>query len=248
MKMDALLKQVAEGLEKNLPAILTGGSVVTELCTVGYSVWAGWKIKEITENEKLDTKTKVKKIALVSAPVAVGTAVSSGCAIAAHKENTKRYAALAVTATAGVASLAKNDEAKDKVLDVVDRDHKIHRTKKDEKSNITANSNEVIEIYDEVTGYKFKTTLSDLWFTVNRFNDEVCAYINTGETVSIDKFYDTLLGESYDAVPAHELIKFGNKISYMDRDEAPVVLSIQLDSRLDENMKPIYTMTYDYID
>lgn len=244
---NAFWKGMAEGLNKNLPAILTGVSVLTEVCTVGYSVWSGWKIKEITDNEELDNKTKVKKVALLSVPAVAGTAVSSGCAIAAHKENSKRYAALAITAGAGALSMV-NEDTKDKVLEMVDKDHKIHKAKRsDTKSNITAASNEVIEILDEVTGYKFKTTLADLWFSVNAFNDEVTGLAAAGETVKISSFYERLLGDTYEYVPAHDLIKFGAKTGYDFNMSGIVILSVQLDSRLGDDMKPIYTMNYDYI-
>lgn len=245
---NAFWKGLAEGLNRNLPAILTGVSVITDVCTVGYATWSGWKIKEVTEDESLDTKTKVKKIAILSVPVVAGTALSSGCAIAAHKENSKRYTALAITAGAGALSMV-NEDTKDKVLEMVDKDHKIHRSKKkDVKSNITASHNEVIEIEDEVTGYKFKTTLADLWFAVNRFNDDVSALIGTGETKSISDFYERLLGDEYEQRPAHELIKFGTALGRDMCYDKAVVLSIQLDSRLDDNLKPVYTMSYDYID
>lgn len=240
-------KGITEGVIENLPAILTGASVVVGVGTVGYSNWAGWKIKEITEDESIDNKQKAKKIAIISVPTVLGTVLASGCAIAAHKENSNRLAVLAA-GTAGAVTLV-NDETKEKILDVVDKDHKIHRAKKSEvKSNITVGSNEEIEIEDQVTGYRFKTTLSDLWFTANQFNDDLLNVIGTGEKMSIADFYERLLGEGYNACSAHELVKFGSDVSWdSNHFDKNVILSIQLDSRLDEHMSPIYTMDYDYL-
>lgn len=244
---NAFLQGITEGVINNLPAILTGASVVTGVSTVAYSTWAGWKIKEITEDESIDNKTKVKKVAIVSIPTVLGTTLACGCAIVAHKENSKRLAVLAASA-AGAATLV-SDDTKEKILDVVDKDHKIHRTKKSEvKSNITVGSNEEIEIEDEVTGYRFKTTLSDLWFTANQFNDDLLNIIGTGEHMSIADFYERLLGEGYRSCSSHELVKFGSDVSWdSNHFDKNVILSIQLDSRLDDNMKPIYTMSYDYL-
>ncbi len=244
---NAFLKGLAEGLNKNLPAILTGVSVLTEVGTVGYSVWSGWKIKEITEDEELDNKTKVKKIVLLSIPTVAGTIISGGCSVAAHKESSKRYAALAVTAGAGAISMA-NEETKDKVLELVDKDHKVHKAKRSgTKANITAANDEVIEILDEVTGYKFNTTLADLWFSVNAFNDEVIAVASDGNMTKLSAFYEHLLGDKYSYVPAHDLIKFGSKNGDNFIMNDIVILSVQLDSKLDDNLKPIYSISYDYI-
>lgn len=240
-------KGITEGFVKNLPAILTGGTIVVGIGTVAYSTWAGWKIKEVTEDETIDNKTKVKKIIVLSLPIALGAGAATGCAIAAQKENSKRIATLAVGA-AGAVTLA-NDETKEKVLEMIDKNHKIHRSeKKNEKANIAVSTDEVIEIYDNNTGYRFKTTLSDLWFEVNRFNEELSRMIGTGDTLSISDFYARLLGDSYGCLPAHELVKFGTPLNYQMEYDRAVMLTINLGSMLDENMKPIYTMDYDYLD
>lgn len=246
---NTFIKSITEGMIKNLPAILTGVSVVSEVGTVTYSVWAGWKAKEITEDDSIDNKQKVKKIALLSVPTIFGTLLSGGCAIAAHKENGKRFAALTVSGTAG-AILMASDETKDKALDLIDKNHKIHRriTNEGVKSNINTDSTEVIDIYDEVTGYKFQTSLSDLWFTVKRFNDEVSQIIGTGETRTIGDFYDYLLGSKYERIPSHELVKFGTDISYEGNYDNAAILSIELGSRLGDDLKPVYTINYDYIE
>lgn len=243
---NTFFKGIAEGVINNLPAILTGTAVVSGVSTVGYSIWSGWRIKEITEDESIDNKTKVKKIAIVSVPTLAGTIFTSGCAIAAQKENSKRLAVLAAGA-AGAATLV-NEDTKEKVLDLVDKNHKVHRGRKDVKANIAVGSNEVIEIEDTNTGYRFKTTLSDLWFEVNRFNDELSSMIGTGDNLTISDFYCRLLGESYSVLPALELVKFGTHVNFDGMYDKAVLLSIELDSRLDENMKPIYTMSYDYLD
>lgn len=241
------IKGITEGFIKNLPTILTGTTVVVGLGTVGYSTWAGWKIKEITEDETIDNKTKVKRIAILSTPIVIGATAASGCAIAAQKENSKRFAALAAGA-AGAITLT-SDETKEKALELIDKNHKIHRAKKKEtKANISVNSDEVIEIRDMVTGYKFKTTLSDLWFTANHFNEDMASgLLGTGETRSIAEFYRSLLGDEYDNIPSHELIKFGSDISWEGVYDKNVILSIQLDSELGPDLKPIYTMDYDYL-
>lgn len=243
---NTILKGITEGFIKNLPAILTGTTVVTTIGTVSYSIWAGWKIKEVTEDETIDNKAKVKKITVLSLPIALGTGLASGCAIAAHKENSKRIATLAVGA-AGAMTLA-SDETKEKVLEVVDKNHKLHKANRsDVKSNISVNSDEVIEIEDLVTGYRFKTTLSDLWFTVNRFNEDLSSMLGTGDTMNIAEFYRKLLNDEYREIPSHELIKFGSDTNWEGIYDKNVILSIQLDSKLGDDLKPIYTIDYDYL-
>lgn len=247
MSNNAFIKGLTEGFIKNLPAILTGTTVVTGVGTVVYSVWAGWKIKEVTEDETIDNKTKTKKIVILSIPTVLGAATASGCAIAAQKENSKRIATLAVGA-AGAITLA-SDETKEKALELIDKNHKIHKAKRSEvKSNISVNSDEVIEIKDLVTGYKFKTTLADLWFTVNRFNDDIASgLLGTDDTRTLAEFYRSLLGDSYDNIPSHELIKFGSDKSWEGIYDKNVILSIELGSELGEDLKPIYTIDYDYL-
>lgn len=243
---NTFLKEITEGFVKNLPAILTGTTVLVGTSTVVYSTWAGWKIKEVTEDETIDNKTKVKKIAILTLPIVIGTGAASGCAIAAHKENSKRIATLAVGTTAAM-TLA-SDETKEKVLDIVDKNHKVHKAKnKDVKSSISVNSDEIIEIEDLVTGYRFETSLADLWFTVNHFNEELSNMLGTGDTMNLAEFYRNLLGDKYHNIPSHELIKFGSDTNWEGVYDKNVILSIQLDSKLGEDLKPIYTMDYDYL-
>ena len=240
-------KGITEGFIKNLPAILTGGTIVVGLTTVAYSTWAGWKIKEVTEDETIDNKTKVKKIVVLSLPIALGAGTATGCAIAAQKENTKRLAALAVGAT-GAATLA-NEDTKEKVLEMVDKNHKLHKAKKSgEKANISVNSDKVIEVHDLVTGYRFKTNLNQLWFATRQFNDSIAdGLLDSPETKSIAEFYKILLGDEYDNIPSHELVRFGTDSNWEGVYDKNVLLSIELGSELGNNLEPYYTIDYDYL-
>jgi hypothetical protein len=89
-----VLETIKKGIEENLPTILTATGVVTGLGTIGYSVYAGYKIKEIVDDETLDKKQKRKKIIITSIPTVGGAVVSTACNVLAGKENANRYAAL----------------------------------------------------------------------------------------------------------------------------------------------------------
>lgn len=231
--LNNLLTMVKEGFDENLPSILTAGSVVTMIATAGYAVYAGWKIKEIADDKELETKTKVKRIAFLSLPIAGGAAVSGACAIGANKQNKERYAALTALVATG-ASAVNKEEIGEKVSEITGKKQKKHKAFVDQP----VNENETITVTDSITGYKFTTTLADFWRSQRLFNEMVSC---NAENYSLSCFYEELLGDRYIKPDIHDDITFGT-----DWEGKTVLFNPEFDVELDGNMKPQYTISYDY--
>lgn len=223
-----VLENLTGAIDENLPTILIVGGIVTGLTTIGYSVYAGSKIKEVKSDEKLSKKEKAIKIAKLSFPIVAGAGLMTACDILAHKKYEAKYGEL--LALYGVAKFdgKKLKEEASKILGEPDK--KVEKKLQDIPEPI----NRTIEMKDLVTGYRFKTTMQDFWDAVNVVNSMAGA-----ETVDMGIFYENLLGNQYECADAHENIKFG---IYCDTTS----LRPEFGSELDENLKPIYTITYDH--
>lgn len=194
--MDKIMRKVTE----NLPAILTGVGVVVGLSTVCYSVYAGGKIKEVVDNEELDTKSKCKQVVKHSAPIIVGAAVATTCHIVAHKESASR---LAAAVTLYGATKLDTDKVKEEAQKIIGNG-KEKETKKCRVVEPMHNVNGKIRIRDDVTGYEFETTMNDFWSALNTVNA-----IAETEVETIGNFYDELLGKDYACADTHDMIVFG---------------------------------------
>ena len=236
MKND-LVMDILKKADEHLPGILVVGGIIVGIATAGYSVYAGWKIREIASDEDLETKEKAKKIALISAPAVIGTVAASTCEICAHKEQTKRYAALGTLIAASKAESLIGEEKASKIKDV------IKGKRKPEKASYPDNvePSKVITIRDCESGFTFNTTLRDFMQAVAEFNAD---YVKMDNHPSIAEFYGLLLGEEhYDHCSIHEDIKFG-----MNYDDGMIAFAPEFDGGMADDMKLIYRISYDYID
>lgn len=238
-----LLNNLRKAIDDNLPTVLTGTGVVIGVTTVVYSIFAGWKIKEVVEDEKLEKKDKIKKTVVISAPVLIGTVASTACVVGAHKEHAKRYLALSGLYAA---SRLDAEKLKEKAVEIIGED-KVNEIKKEVmkdniKSDVRSSSENLnvqvgdeIIIHDLVTGYVFKTTLNKFWTMVHEIND-----LAETESVPMATFYERLLGkEEYRHAASYDDIGFGN-------GEDVGSFRPRLDSELTSDMKNIYTIEYPY--
>lgn len=238
-----LLNNLMRAIDDNLPTVLTVTGIIVGVTTVGYSVYAGWKIKEVVEDEKLEKKDKIKKTVIVSAPVVIGTVASTACIVGAHKEHAKRYLALSGLYAA---SRLDAEKLKEKAVEIIGED-KVDEIKKEvRKDNIkndvrTSSENLNVQVGDEIiihdliTGYVFKTTLNDFWTEVREIND-----IAENETVAMATFFEQLLGkEKYQHASTYDDIGFG-------AGQEVGSFRPRLDSELTSDMRNIYTIEYPY--
>lgn len=232
---NGMVESIMRKVKDNLPTIFTGASIVTGVSTIGYSVFAGWKIKETVDNKDLDKKEKTKKIVKISLPTIGGTAATVFFNIAAHKEHMHKYAgALALYGATKVDSDKFKEEMKKIVgkekVEEVERD--IQGKREVLEPNIPTNSK--ITIRDDVTGYSFQTTMIEFWEAVNKVNE----YAQSDE-VSIAQFYEELLGKEYTYADIHDRITFGYDCSVGS-------LRPSFSAALDDSMKPFYCIMYPY--
>lgn len=227
-----VVKSLWGAINENLPAILTGCGIATGVATVGYSIYAGWKLNDIVKDEKLSKKEKAKKVVKTATPAILGTAVTITCHVAAHEELASRY--LAVAAVAGASKLDNNaikDEVKNFICDKKDDN------KKEEKSDkvVMPPQNEEIDIHDCITGHHFKTNLMKFYSKVNEWNN-----IGEAESWSMNQFYEDLEGERFtNYAEMYDNVIFGvNTNTTSFRPEFGVELGM--------NNKPVYTITYPY--
>lgn len=234
--MNKLVTDILKKVDEHLPGILVVGGIVVGVATAGYAVYAGWKIKEVAEDEEIETKEKAKKIALISAPVVIGAVAASTCEVCAHKEQTKRYAALG---TLIAASKAESLVSKDKIEEVKEKITG-KSSGKPEKAHYPegVDPGTIIKIHDNETGYEFSTTMRDFMARVNEFNT-----VNlNGHMSTIADFYEMLLGDNYEHCSSHEHISFGARFN----DEI-IAFAPEFDGGLTDDMKLIYLINYDYI-
>lgn len=220
--------------DEHLPGLLVIGGIIVGLTTVGYSVYAGYKIKEVNDDDSLDTKEKAKKIALIAAPAAIGAAISTTCEVCAHKEHTKRYAALgAVVAASKATNLVDRKEVK-KVKELV-------TGKKEVKTVLPegADPSKMVTIMDLETGFEFSTTLFDFMNAVTAFNSED---VKGDAHPTIADFYQKLLGDRYNFCSAHDQVKFG-----MHYDDGMIAFAPEIGSWVRDDLKLEYSISYDYI-
>ena len=228
-----VLETIWKGIDENLPTILTVAGTITGLGTIGYSVYAGYKIKETVDDDKLDKKQKRKKIILTSAPVVGGAVVATACNVIAGKENARRYAALGALYAA---TKLDGDIFKQEAAKIIGKD-KVEEIEKDisKKNPIPSGpKNRRAHFIDQVTGYQFDTTLQAYLDAVSKFNQMAAV-----EELSIASLYEELLGDDYTYVDMHDHVRFGI-------DTSTPYLSPEFDGTLDDNMVPCFSITYDY--
>lgn len=235
-----VLKNVTGVVEEHLPEILTAAGIGTGLCTIGFSMFGGWKIHEIMKDEKKDTKEKRWGVVKIVIPVAAGTALMVVCHVSASKVYMRRIAELGALYAASKVDLK---EFKKEVGKIVGDDKVEVIDKKMEAEKVvhpTAPANEKIRIYDEVTGYQFECTMLEFWNAVNKMND-MAAY----ETVRISDFYEELLGYDYENPSTHNHVCFGGDESSVGTEYISCLMP-SFGSRLDDNMQLMYTIKYPY--
>lgn len=238
MAKNDVLTQVMGVVDENLPAILTYGGVLTAMATTGYSVWAGWKIKEVVEDETLDQKQKTIRIAKLSLPILGGAVISGTCVVSAHKEHEARYVGVA-----GLYAASKVDKKKleEKAKELIGEE-KVEEIKKEIKQDEIKKKcdpvapgvplDKPIWIHDTVTGYVFQTTMADFWDTVSEFND-----LLDSERSDIGHFYEMLLGDKYEYANVHDDVEFGLGTNCAG-------FSPHLGSEVARDLTQVYTIEY----
>ena len=236
-----LLEKLRRGIDRNLPTILTGVGVISGIATIGFAVYAGWKIHETVEDESKDTKQKAKNIAKVSIPVAAGAAVATTCTIAANKQNLARLAA--ASSVIAVSKIDK-EETKKKIEDMTGIKFTKDEDKKDQKTEVIATppnvSNLKVRMKDGMTGLRFEASMNDFWKAVALFNAEM------GEdTSNMLSFYEKIIGDErgIDYMPVYENMKFGGY-----ENNPPTFQPRFTHCEIDGDMQPVYVFVYDYSD
>lgn len=205
---------VFEFIEKKLdevsPGVLTGLSIASMIGTVLYSVWAGYQIAEILNEEDTEPIEKAKKIVPVAAPIIVGATFSGATGYLAHKKHLK-----AAAATASMLAMYQKDNKylqtfKDKAEEKlgVKKSEEVHH---ETEGAIHAMSNQppmgyLTKWLDEVTGFTFWATPEEVDVAAEVYNEE---FNNLGEDdqregLPISRFYEILLGGKYVHMRAHE--------------------------------------------
>lgn len=237
---------VGEWVNKNLPAIFTGGSMFFAAVTVPLAVLAGVKTKEkFDEMEGEDTIDKVKAVApYYIAPVATAGA-SMGLAYAAHKENSARYAALAgtlvITQKDNKYLKQFKDAAEEKLGAKKTEEVKADVAKKQAEETTSKLGNVVPAtqecfFHDLETGYVYKTTMNKFWKAVNYVND-----LSENNIVSISDFYEYLLGDDYVRATNYDHVGFGP-------DCSSTRLVPNISAEVSQDLSLVYTVDYSYAD
>lgn len=244
MEKTNVLKTLVEGVDNNLPTILTGAGEVTWVATAAYSVYAGWKLhEEFGKEETVETKERVKRVAKIVVPIGIGVAASIGFGIAGNNVYAGRLAA------AGAAALAVNPDVRDKIEETVGTKRKTMNKEDFEKTteekpevkNVSPayrlDPTQRVQFRDLITGRIFETSLAQFWEAVNSFNN---AYSHDGGGTIAD-FYRELTrkcGTEYEGD-----CQIHNDICFNDRNP----LDPDVDAELDSDWGFRYTFTYDYV-
>ena len=237
-----LIGNLLTKVDKNLPTILTGISVVSGIVTAGYALYAGFKMKEDLMDIPEDAKTidKVKKVAPRMIPVVIGMTATAGCAIAANHENGKRYAAVATALAATKIDAAKLQHKAEELLGVEKSEELKEKLKNSDDTKkayaqLMANADKRMVFHDLESGYFFRTTLNEFLFAQKRFNDK----IDVNNDGSIADFYGLLLGDDFVEASAYNDIIFGKNMSQQHFNPT-------IDVELGPEMQPFYTISYNY--
>ena len=228
-----VIETIMDGVDKNLPAMLTALGLTTGGATVGYSIYAGWKLRDEFSEKDVEPKERAKRVAKITAPVIGGAVLSGALVIMANKEYGSRCAALAAACAAG------NPDVREKIAETVGIDRKKMDKKDAEdvmaKAKMNHTENNEVVMHDLETGMIFKTNLVDFWAAVNQFN---VTYSSQFGYQPISKFYSILFetNEYEGKIDAHERKCFGP-----DMQLDPVI-----DVELGPNWEPRYTIQYDY--
>lgn len=243
--MSDFWNNVGVKLNQNLPAILTGTSIVTGIATSILAVYEGMKLnEELTALPDDATNVdKAKVIARRTIPVAVGAAISVGTCYAAHHESTKRYVALA--GTLAIANAEKKDllNFKEKAEEVLgkEKSEEIEKEVKEEKRERTTammagmSPNRTITIHDLETGYVFDTCLRDWYDAIETFNRD----LDCSQKL-VEDFFIELLDKGHGV---YDLPKcYGDWIVGYDTTSPSFIPELGIECG--PNMEPIYTIEY----
>lgn len=237
-----VISNVLTKVDKNLPTILTGVSVVSGLITAGYALYAGFKMKEdlMDMTEDATTIDKVKMVAPRVIPVAIGMSATAGCAIAANHENGKRYAAVATALAATRVDAAKLQHKAEEILGVEKADEIKEKLKDDADTQkvyakMMANADTRVLFRDYETGYVFRTTLKEFLMAQKSLNKQ----IESSREASISDFYHILLGDDYVEANVYNDVVFGKNT------DAPF-FNPDLDYEVGPDMQPVCVFSYNY--
>lgn len=201
---------IKETIQKNLPHILTGISMVGTGIAVGTGIYAGYKIKEELDelDEDVETIEKVKVVVKNAAVPVAAACVAAGCAYASDKENATRYAALAGTLAVATSENEYLTTFKKKAEEKLGK-KKTDEVKDEARKDFTANTppmGTLARFKDLEFGYEFWSTKENFIQAVEIFND---SFNNMSpdmqqEGLPMSRFYEILLGGRYEHIPKHD--------------------------------------------
>lgn len=248
--MNDFINKATTTIDKNLPTILTGVSVVSGIATAVYSVYAGFQIKKAWDKlpEDATTLDKVKAAAPWVIGTATGITVSAGTAIAANHESGKRLAAAGLVVASTKLDMQKLQDKTKEILGEEKAKEVEEELKKDPKTanaygNYISNKDKRMTFRDTNTGYFFRSSMRDIEYTKRKFNNELSLHKDDeGYTQSMAEFYDRLLGDDYDEIPVHTNVLFGEKF----KDPKAMMLDIEYEYEVGPDMEPICAINYSY--
>lgn len=215
MKLEGIIKAV----EKELPTILTIGSMI------GVGITSYFTYKATKKVEKIQNEKKIEYVKAVLPAVISGGLTIAGI-FSINKIHLSRYAALA-----SMYAFSKNE---DKVFKAA-TEKIVGKEKKDEidkEKIVFMDQKQKVKIYDKVTGIAFEACLKDVYDAVLEVNEIVQ---NEGEA-TVNDFY-RLLNVKQPII--------GDDIQWRERTSCDR-LDIVWDSDLSRIMEPILTIEYNY--
>ena len=203
------MADIKKWFSDNAPAILTGISMVAAGVTVPLGIVAGMKIKEELDELPEDAEPLVKAAVVgkhAIAPAATG-AIAIGCAYGANKANATQYALLAGTLAATRSENDYLEKFKEKAEEKLGK-KKTEEVKEElHNAGCMAPRSQLLEWFDEETGYTFWTTRDDFDCAVEIFNAEFEAMDPYDKDcgLPISRFYEILLKDNYDHIGTHDM-------------------------------------------
>lgn len=178
-------------IKRNSPAIMVSFGVSGVIITSYLSAKASFKAAEIIkENEDLETKEIIKKVAPVYIPTFLSGTATIGCVIMANKINSKRTAAAYSLMTISERAF---DEYKEKVIEKLgERKEKAiqdeiaqDKVNKNPVNNIIVNGTGTVLCCELLTGRYFNSDMESLRKAQNDVNEKLIREMQ----VSLSDFY-----------------------------------------------------------
>lgn len=215
MKLEGIIKAV----EKELPTILTIGSMI------GVGITSYFTYKATKKVEKIQNGKKIEYVKAVLPAVISGGLTIAGI-FSINKIHLSRYAALA-----SMYAFTKNEDKAFKAATekIVGKEKK---EEIDKEKVVFMDQKQTVKIMDKVTGMTFETCLKDVYSAVQEVNDIVQ---NEG-MANLNEFYKML---------GVRQINIGDDIQWRERTGCDR-LEIIWDSDLTRMMEPILTIEYNY--